>query len=283
MELKSGTILRRHVSLACFLVSTVLLFALACSACSGMQCWHRHRLAVAMPQVPAAWAHIAPPVYELVWTDEEGRRRCSYVPSGQRAVITVARGVSQAVIAFPILFQKRLKPAGGLYPANLNNPERLFPSDEPDELIIGFEGGYIAAVAGIIAKAGFNPWNFRLDRLIKDWSSRRTDPWDVDPACVASRLIDGTYTASMFAQKTEAVSVALPLPADWFPESPFASLREEDGIFLAEVNEGFHLFYRSDQIAIVSASEGKAVLQVLSDSRGQADGENCALADDAFY
>lgn len=87
----------------------------------------------------------------------------------------------------------------------------------------------------------------------------------------------------MFAQKTEAVSVALPLPADWFPESPFASLREEDGIFLAEVNEGFHLFYRSDQIAIVSASEGKAVLQVLSDSRGQADGENCALADDAFY
>ncbi len=269
--------------MACFLACTVLLFAFACSSCSAMQRWYVHRLEIAMPQIPAVWDHIAPPVYELAWTDEEGQARTAYVPSGQSAVVTVARGVKQAVLAFPIVFQKRLKPAGGLYPDYLKYPGRPFPSDEPDELTIDFEGGYIASVASIIAKAGFNPWILRLSCLKQDWISRHADPWGVDPALAASRLIDGTYSSAVFSQKAESVTVSLPPPAGWLPASPFARLREEDGKILAEVNEGFHLFYRSDQIAMVSASEGRVVLQVSRISSGQADGENRALPDDAFY
>lgn len=283
MELNIDAMRRRDLNLACFLACAVLLFTLTYSSCSTMQYWHVHCLEIAMPQLPAVWAHIAPPVYELVWTDEEGRARTAYVPSGQSAVVTVARGVKQAVLAFPIVFQTRLKPAGGLYPEYLNNIGRPFPSDESDELTIDFEGGYIAAVAGIISKAGFNPWILRLSRLKQDWRVREADPWSVDPALVASRLIDGTYSSAVFSQKAEAVTVSLPPPADWLPASPFGSLREEDGKILAEVSEGFHLFYRSDQIAMVSVTEGEAVLQVSHISSGQADGENRALPDGAFY
>lgn len=282
MVLNVDAIQRRDLSFACLIVRMVLLSTLACSSCSSMQYWYIHRLKIAMPKVPAAWAHIAPPVYELVWTDEDGRRRSSYVPSGQHAVITVARGVKQAVLAFPIVFQTRLKPAGGLYPENLKNSERHFPSDAPDELIIDFEGGYIAAVAEIIAKAGYNPWNLKLSRLNHDLRAWHYDPWAVDPALVASRLIDGTYSSAVFSKKAEVVTLSLPPPADWLPASPFLSLREEEGSIRAEVNEGIYLFHRSNQIALVFVSEGRAVLQVSCTSSGQDDGENRALPDDAF-
>lgn len=282
MVLIVGVIQKRDLRFACFLVCIGLLFTLAFSSCSGLQCWHIHSLEIAMPQIPAVWAHIAPPVYELVWTDEDGRIRTTYVPSGQRAIVTVARGVKQAILAFPIVFQTRLKPAGGLYPENLKNSERHFPSDAPDELSIDFEGGYIAAVAELIAKAGYNPWNLKLSRLNYDLRAWHYDPWAVDLALVASRLIDGTYSSAVFSKEAEVVTLSLPPPADWLPSSPFLSLREEEGKILADVNEGIYLFHRSNQIALVSVSEGRAVLQVFCTSSGQDDGENRTLPDNAF-
>lgn len=264
------------------LVIAASLYAVACSSCSVFQNWHIHRLILRMPQVPAVWAHIAPPVYEVRWQDETGQMRIAYVPSEQSIVISVLRGMSQPVLAFPLVYQKRMHPAGALYPAQLKNPGHLFPAREPDELDLDFEGGYIATLAETLIKAGFNPWTQPLERVKNDWTFQHADPWDLDPSLLALKLIDGTYSSAVFFQKSDSVEVSLPAPADWLPESPFVFLQNADGTTDTKLGDGLHTFYRSDQTALVSVRDGKAAIQIVNDSERQQDSKNCALSNDTF-
>lgn len=240
------------------LVVLAFFVCLAClSSCDVVQPFFCHSLVVAMPPTPEAWRGMPSLTYEVLWSDEFGETRSAYTGPGDEVRIKVRRGQRQVVIAYPLFRGERLRPAGALYPFDVEALSGRFPSSRPDVLRLGFSSGYSAETALCLEKSGHDPWAYPLERLHHAWEDKGVDPWLVSPARIAEALADGVFRVSLFSLSTE--SVTLPSDSLWWPESPLAKIESSEYAQTAALAEGVSIFYGMEE-ALKIRVEGNCVL-----------------------
>jgi hypothetical protein len=178
-------------------------------------------LSVRLPEAPAAWAFLPLLRLELRWRDADGGFRSLSASPGESLSIDVQRGLPQAILALPSSDGRELDPAGALYPEALAGRST---GDSPSgaQLVLDWRGGYAASVALDLERAGLDPWAYDLSRLADQAVERCSDPWNVPPLGVASRLAAGDFRIDLFREPPRS-AVTLPDPGPWAPESPFAA------------------------------------------------------------
>lgn len=184
----------------------------------------RHELILILPEVPASWAALPGPDFELRWRGPAGEQRSALATPGSRLAVEVERGRPQALLASPRSAGRPLRPAGGLYPEALRQSSSALAlsgrEEAPDELSLDWEGGYAASVAAALLGSGLDPWAYDLRALASEAARRSLDPWLLPPLEVARLLVEGEFRITRFATP-KRYAISLPRPGPWSPESPF--------------------------------------------------------------
>ncbi|MBL8966117.1 MAG: hypothetical protein JNG85_03850 [Spirochaetaceae bacterium] len=191
----------------------------------------RERLTLRLPPPPAAWAGL--PGLDLIvrWRDASGLRREARAPFGERLGIEVARGLPQAILAYPRSAGRPGRPAGLRYPAagsgipGAADPGAAVssPVAGPRELEATWLGGWAAAVFAELEAKGLDGAAFDLDRLERVAADYGGDPWRLEPREAAGRLATGRFRSDAL-KPGSGFLVSLPGPGPWAPESPLAPM-----------------------------------------------------------
>jgi hypothetical protein len=199
-------------------------------------------------------------IYEISWKDETGRDRVAAVEEGQALSISLKRGARQAILAIPRCGEKEFKPAGALYPFDLEDiPREGLPSPNPDTMKLSFSSGYPSETARLIEAGGYDPWIYPLEKLGSIRDTRGRDPWSLPPWKAARSLLEGSFRISAFPAATNS----FPLPADskWWPESPLCLVDSDGVIQTARLSEGIHVFFGETVKIIAEVSGGEIRVQ----------------------
>jgi hypothetical protein len=197
--------------------------------------------------------------YELRWVDEAGAARSSRATEGETLRLRLKRGARCAVLAEASFDGSLLKPAGALYPYDLEETPGDFPSSLPDTLRMSYESGYAASTAACVEAAGYDPWVFPLEKLESIWSVKHRDLWSVPPRAAARDLLDGTFRIN--AYRTRLTAISLPGDTFWWPESPMCLAEGAQGEQTASLSEGLWLFYSCGDKLLVEVKGGEVETQ----------------------
>lgn len=198
----------------------------------------RHELVLVLPSAPAAWSCLTGLRMEVFWKSAGGELRSAFASPGSRQRIDVDRGVPQGILAYPVSGERRLLPAGALYPEALAvaGGERI---EGADALVLDWPGGYAASIAAELRRGGLEPWAYDLSRLAAEAVGRCSDPWLIPCLEAARRLSSLEFRLDAYASPTRMTFV-LPGPGQWAPESPFESapVSSAGGRWVAMLSEG---------------------------------------------
>jgi hypothetical protein len=214
-----------------------------------------HKLVLEAPRLPDVWKSLKVDAYRLEWRDSEGKRLIEEIQAGEVFSLSVARGLPQAILAYPLASNYSLRPAGFLYPADCDEDPDALPSGTPARARLSFASGYAAEVAEVLERLGFDAFAFPLNRLEDAWSGKGKDPWTLPSWKTAKALAEGAFRVSLFP----AATAQLCLPSgDWLPESPFCPIRQrEDGLREVVLPQGLSIF------------QGKTgILEIMIDEEG---------------
>jgi hypothetical protein len=247
------------------------LLAAFLTACPQAGTWARlsapfgalgeHALLVVLPAAPPSWACLADLGLSLSWKGPDGGARSARAAPGSRLRIEVERGRPQAILARPSSFGGGLCPAGALYPEALAGRDA---GAGEDELLLDWRGGYAASVALALEGGGVDPFGYDLYALVDGALRRSGDPWLVPALEAARRLAGGNFRIDAY-KRSELVSVGLPGPGPWAPESPFApppTVESAAGAsFSVSLPTGLWRFVGPGEELIVSVdAEGRAAM-----------------------
>lgn len=169
-------------------------------------------------------------------------------------LIAVERGRPQAILATPYSSGRALRPAGALYPEAF----ALVPgaSARGDELALDWRGGYAAALWRRLESGGVDPGSYDIYRLVDAALAKSGDPWRVETAEVARRLVEQSFRLSIYSEKP-SFSILIP-SSGWAPESPFAegSVDLAQGGCLLRLPPGLWRFLGPSGELLVSVKEG---------------------------
>ena len=213
-----------------------------------------------MPIRPELWLGLEALIYEIRWKDEEGIDRVAAVGEGDALLVSLKRGVRQAILAIPRSADREFRPAGALYPFDLDDiPREGVPSRNPDTMRLSFSSGYPSATARCIEADGYDPWVYPLEKLGSIRETRGRDPWALPPWKAARSFLEGSFRISSFPAATN--SLLLPADSQWWPESPLCLL-ESDGVTqTARLSEGIHVFFGKAERLVVKVSGGEIGVQ----------------------
>ncbi len=223
-------------------------------SCS-FECILIHTICCETPDRPEPWKDCEPLVYEISWKDPHGVERSALLAEGDALLITLKRGARQAILAVPRCGEREFRPAGALYPSDLEEiPGGGIPSPNADRLRLSFGSGYPATTARCIEAGGYDPWVYPLEKLASIRETRGRDPWSLPPWKAAGALLEGSFRLSAFP--AAAYSMQLPPDRLWWPESPFC-LIDSDGLTqTARLSEGLHVFFGEGEKIIADVSAG---------------------------
>jgi hypothetical protein len=221
-------------------------------------------LVLRLPEYPDAWADVLAArgaAFSLYRADFSGLALVAdSMPPGGRARFRAEDARFRAFIAYPEAPGLRLRPSGALLRA------RAASASVPDggfEIPLDFRGGWEASLAAeLLAASPEAAEGFDWIRLDTELRERGGDPWILPPREAAARVLDGSFTSSLFhrmAGKDTRLPIAgyapdLGTPAAWICESPFASASIEDGAFV--------LSWEPREGQAIWAASGKALIRL---------------------
>lgn len=196
-----------------------LLFLLAATSCEWRPLPATQVIGVSLPASPESRAFLGRKAWTLGWRDARGRARTAVVEEGGRAVIEVARGLPQSILA-------RQGEGGGpglRYPGGLELASEGCGASLAHwasvEVSLDWREGWLAEVCTVLESWGLEPEAFNLERLRAELEARQADPWFLPPRKAAALLAQGSFRSSHL-EPPALYEVLLPGPGPWAPESP---------------------------------------------------------------
>ncbi len=246
------------------LISILRLASLLCpaagliSACDTLSSLFVHRICLFTPAPPPSWEELRIDGWRLVWNDTESREVEKVVSNGEGAWVEIERGEVQAILAYPQSGGIEFKPAGFLYPEELE-PSGPWPwADE--SAVMSWDSGYSGEVARALAASGFAFDVFELSRLTKEARARGADPWDLAPWKAARALSGRSYRASLHPIARE--DFILPGGEVWRSESPFKEVKGDGPEQAVKLAQGLSLFHSDRKSLLVDMGEEGARIMV---------------------
>lgn len=189
--------------------------------CLGASCrffpeWES--VVVRLPDPPPAWSECGlAPSWEVraVWPC--GEARAETAPDAP-VRLTLPRGETAAVLAYPVWAGRKLRPGGCLYPMEGDQDIRLT-----------WEGGYRAEAARVLIHAGVDPARFDLERFAREALARLGDPWLRPPSSFAESFASETFRVTWLDPPSLYEVSAVGLPGSAASESPFGFRLTPDG------------------------------------------------------
>ena len=228
-----------------------------CLSCSGDLIFPQ-KLILETPSLPAVW-HAAPILgYVVEWMDEGGEIATQYFQGNTSIQISVPRGVSQYIVATPLIKGcGPVRPAGFLYPHDIDY--------DPDPLNrfflragrLSYESGYVVMVGRALIKLGKNPWQYPIEKLKTLNHERLRDPWGLCPSQVASDIAQGAFRIFSFPGQT--IKVSLSSDRHWMPESPFITTFYENSQQIALVSKGLTYFFSEGECLVVKVEDTNTI------------------------
>jgi hypothetical protein len=218
---------------------------------------------VRLPDPPAHWLRAFPRLaFELEYPGPDGGLAVDGPYAwGERVTVRCAKGANGAFLAWPLAGDDRrrlLRPAGGLYPAD------VVGADGGDELALTWVDGCLAVVMLRLAVAGRDPALANAARLGSRLASR-PDPWSWDLTRIEQRLADGGFTCRDIEALPTVDAVVQPGEGEWFLESPFcAPLAAEPGgaLRLPGLPYGLHTLFAADGRRLRIFADGRGVFSL---------------------
>ncbi len=223
------------------------------SACSD-SVFFVHEVTLKTQARPEAWIRLPALEYSVVWEDHEGIRREAKLSEGDELTLRLRRGECCGITAKVAAGSAQLKPAGALYPRELDPTGT--PVLELDSLT-----GYINEIAIGIGLSGKVPWLYPLEKLKGELSAKRVDPWAVPAFETAEALVYGRFRIDRYYRKTSLV--VLPPGGTWIPESPFCKIEQEATRQQAYLTEGITIFFDEGKKLIVMLKDGEPLFQIV--------------------
>jgi len=230
----------------------------ACSQPSERGSLDVHAVTLVLPDLPPSWAKVEGFMFRVEWRDGGGVRQEAWAAPGSSLAVELERGVAQEILAVPIIRNRELRPAGTLYPAELESG--YDGGLGPARLALCWKGGWLASLSRRLAKGGYDPGAFNLARLRAVLEGTDTDPWLLEPSEAARHLVAGTFRSSLLSEPRR-FAVMLPGAGPWLSESALAPQpgRDANGRWTVELPEGLSLELGPDSIlAIAVDPSGKA-------------------------
>lgn len=205
-----------------------LLFLLAATSCEWGPLPATQAIGISLPASPESRAFLGRKTWTLSWRDGEGRARTTLVEEGGRAVIEVARGLPQSIMAS----QGEGGGAGLRYPGGLGlafeGGGASFFQWDCLEVSLDWREGWLAEVCVVLESWGLEPEAFNLERLRAELGAAQADPWFLPPRKAAALLAEGRFRSS-FLEPPVCHEVHLPGPGPWAPESPLGPAPKASG------------------------------------------------------
>ncbi len=215
---------------------------------------------VKAPPRPVVWAGMEPIAYRVEWIDEKGMKRDARLPEGESIELRLRRGCCQAIALTLEPPYEWCKPAGFLYPFDLEPEIGLADTWRDAAGTASFMAGYAAAVAHAILKAGYDPWKWPVEKLADPYVVKDKDPWNLPAWRAAEMLIQGGFRLSLFPEAR--ATFELPDEGPWWPESalcPAPGDQEGGPAQALPLSEGFHAFSNGEEFLWVRIAEGEAI------------------------
>jgi hypothetical protein len=222
--------------LLCAALPAVFLFSCA---------WFGPRtdLRIRIPAPPHHWERAFSDLrYSVLFQDSAGSWQTVTVAGQDRTtVVSCWKAGNAPVLAYPCGGRcgSCLRPAGGLYPLD------CVDGNDPPELLLSWEGGFVASVFTLLAQRGFDTSLINAPRL-SSYVARHPDPWDLDIEGIAEKLARGTFSAYDVDLLPTRDVILIPGAGEWFLESPFAATRPaaaSESITLAGLGVGMHALF----------------------------------------
>ncbi|HTX72979.1 MAG TPA: hypothetical protein VMC79_09165 [Rectinemataceae bacterium] len=226
----------------------------------GVHCLH-----LRLPGIPDSWAVLSPLCFRLSWRGPSGTVQRQSAMPGSTLDLVLPRGRFQALLAEPLCRGRALRPAGALYPLDLDSGSLDVPAGGAETLRLSWLGGYLASVARELEASGLDPAAFNLTRLKTEVERRIADPWSLPATEVARRLAEGSFRADAL-RDPKLFPVELPGPGPWAAESPFArapalldaGAGSPGALYGASLPAGISLFLSRDLDLMVFVDEAGA-------------------------
>ncbi len=280
-----STHMRRVKYAKCAIVALSFLHILA--GCAAGTPWVQV-LELELPARPAAWRDCPVLEYRIEWIDAASMHRSVYCGDGEGVRLEIARGIPQWIVATPVSGAHELRPAAVLYPSGLAAVTGPGFMGEIPKIRADFSGGYAAAVAGCIEKAGYRAFEYPCDRLAAALETLSgdslipgnesvapvPDPWSQAPETVAASLLQGNFRMSSF----RIPGAGFELPENpggegWYPESPFCSTyRTGEGGQSVLLCNGLHCFFSGSTTLLVRVEGDKVAAWQLRQDTGSGSG-----------
>ena len=182
------------------------------------------RVAVEVPDFPPVWA--AAEAWELSWVSSDESGDAVRAMPGRTVTLDLPRGKDAAIRCAAVFGRIRTLPYGAAWPQGLSGDGVLRPSAA---------GGYAAALAETLLRAGCGRCPIDLPRFADEAESRLGDPWDVDPVMLAPAVAGRGFRVDYLRAPARASAVVSGLPAPLAPDSPWGAPAVPDGTGTAVV------------------------------------------------
>jgi hypothetical protein len=201
-----------------------------------------------------------PMAFRVEWIDEKDVKKNARLSEGGSIELRLRRGCSQAIALNPEPPYEWCRPAGFLYPFDLEPETGIADTWWDAAGTASFTAGYAAAVAQAILKAGYDPWKWPVEKLADPAVVKDKDPWNLPAWRAAEMLIQGGFRLSLFPKARTAFE--LPDEGPWWPESALCPAPGDLKGGLAQsllLSEGFHAFSNGKEFLWVKIAEGKVI------------------------
>lgn len=190
----------------------------SCSAATVLGAEACMHAAVEVPEFPAVWS--TADAWELSWVSADGAGAAMMLAPGSVADIRLPRLAEAALLCSARFGSSRSLPYGAIWPL-----DRL-----PDgSLAVTAIGGYAAALAAVLYRAGCTCCSLDLRRFVQEAAARLADPWDVDPAALAAVVAERRFSVE-YLRPPPMVEVAVDgLDSPMAPDGPWSAAVVPDG------------------------------------------------------
>ena len=224
----------------------------------------RQEITAVPPAVPRAWrGRLDVERYLVRYVDRELRLRERVVEnlSSRLVVVEAQKDFLLPVTATPLVPGLALPPAGGLYPLDL---------DEGNRLVLSWARGFASDLLLELICRGVDTSFFNTERLCREISERANgDPFNLDREGILEAVVCGRFRVTCIKPLPARTVVLQPGEGLWFTESPFSDLSEtaEGEPLEIVLSFGFHhLFDRNSHTRYdLQVDENEVTLRKITD------------------